>query len=412
MPDRRIQLSGPALPEPVPLPSKISALSLADAEAIALNRNPSLAEAWAKVQSARGNWVQVGLYPNPVVGYQGTEIGNEGRAGQQGAYVSQEFVTGGKLRLNREVAGQEVARAEQQLQAQRLRVITDVRTAFYRALVAQLRVHSAERFRLQSEAVEKRAGALFEKKVGSRIQVLQSGTQVRLASLAVVRAKNEAVVTWRSLAAVMASPEMPLTALAGDPAQAMPEVAFEAALERLLRESPAMSVAVVNVQRARWAVEQAKAGRYPNVSAQVALQNDAATRDTIVSVQLGVPLPVFNRNQGNIDAAVAELAAAQAAVKRTELDLGNRLAAVFGRYLTARRQVQEYRADILPRAEETLKLTETSYAAGEENYLNVQLAQRTLFDAEFAYLDALRDAWEAHIALDGLLLSGALEEVR
>ena len=96
-------------------------MTLVDLEAIALENNPGLGEMAARIQAARGNCLQVGLKPNPVVGYSGQQLGSGGQAEQQGLYVGQEFITGKKLGLNREVAAWEIQRAEQEFAAFRLR---------------------------------------------------------------------------------------------------------------------------------------------------------------------------------------------------------------------------------------------------------------------------------------------------
>ena len=128
-------------------------LTLAELEQLAIANNPALAQAEARVRALRGRWVQVGLPPNPSAGYIASEIGDEGKAGQQGGYVGQEFVTGGKLRLNRAIVSQEIQQAEQQLAAMQLRVQTDVREAYYAALIAQRRVDLAsELLRVSGEA--------------------------------------------------------------------------------------------------------------------------------------------------------------------------------------------------------------------------------------------------------------------
>lgn len=67
-----------------------SAITLADAESWALANNPSISRASALVGAARGNWVQVGLPPNPTAGYEGQQLGSGGRAQQQGITFSQE----------------------------------------------------------------------------------------------------------------------------------------------------------------------------------------------------------------------------------------------------------------------------------------------------------------------------------
>src|SRR5690606_13600819 len=99
------------VPEPLPTPEiaagEPTTLTLAEVESLAIAANPTLAEAAARVRAARGEQHQVGLAPNPVVGYAASEIGDEGRAGQQGMLVGQEFIRGNKLGLNRAVAGRE-----------------------------------------------------------------------------------------------------------------------------------------------------------------------------------------------------------------------------------------------------------------------------------------------------------------
>ena len=112
-------------------------ISLAQLEQIALQMNPTLCQAAMRIQAATGQFEQVGLYPNPVAGYTSEEMGTHGTAGKQGAFVSQEIVTAGKLKLNRAIVSQEVRQAEWAWQKQRQRVLTDVRRSFYEVLVAQ-----------------------------------------------------------------------------------------------------------------------------------------------------------------------------------------------------------------------------------------------------------------------------------
>src|SRR5262249_22984417 len=128
--------------EPMPLPPADGAtsgkvFSLAEAEAMALASHPAMHEAEGLVRAARGEWLQVGLRPNPMIGYAGEEIGDEGGAGMQGGFVSQEFVTAGKLGLNRAVALRQVSAAEQRLERTRRQVITTVRIYYYEALSAE-----------------------------------------------------------------------------------------------------------------------------------------------------------------------------------------------------------------------------------------------------------------------------------
>lgn len=128
------EVQEPALPHTVennsqelePLASTSGPLTLGDLEEIAFQNNPTLAAAAARMEAARGREVQAGLYPNPVIGYHGAEIGNFGTAAQQGAFISQRFITGGKLRLDQAIAGMETEAVHYGFHAQQLRTASAI----------------------------------------------------------------------------------------------------------------------------------------------------------------------------------------------------------------------------------------------------------------------------------------------
>lgn len=371
--------------------------------------NPTLAQAVARVQAARGQSLQVGLYPNPVVGYVGSEIGNEGRAGQQGSFIGQEVVTAGKLHWNRAVASQEVRQAEYAWATQRFRVLTDVRRGFYDVLVAQRTVELAEQLVGVGERGVKTTEDLMKAKEVARVDVLQSRIEADSARILLEKARNRYTAAWRNLAAVVGDPALSPTPLAGSLQDGMVQFTWEETLNRLLTESPQLAGAQAGVARAQAVLSRECAGRIPNVDLQAGVQYDNATRDTFASVQVGVPIPIYNRNQGNIAKAQAELTAAQHEVRRVRLVLEQRLAAVFEQYATAHQGVGKYNHDILPNAEESLKLVSAGYRQGEFSYLVLLTAQRTYFQTHVAYLDALRDLRAATATLEGNLLSDSLQ---
>ena len=102
--------AGPVATERVPTPEptgdlpEAPGMTLGELQETALQCNPTLRQAAMKVQAAQGTYIQVGLRPNPIAGYMGEEIGEGGKAGQQGAFFGQEIVTANKLQLNRAVA--------------------------------------------------------------------------------------------------------------------------------------------------------------------------------------------------------------------------------------------------------------------------------------------------------------------
>jgi cobalt-zinc-cadmium efflux system outer membrane protein len=401
----------PSAAEPLAPGEPVPSFTLADLESIALANNPSLGRAASLVQAARGNWLQVGLPLNPSVGYDGQQLGSGGRAEQHGIVAGQEFMAPGKLRLNRAVAAQDVTRAEQALAAQRQRVLTDTRVAYYEVLLAQLRMEvTSQLVAIGSEGV-KAADAIFQAKEGSRVDILQAEVEVENAEILAQNARNRHAAAWLSLAAVVGAPDMPPQRLVGDAFAPAKKLDITETLQRLWTASPEIGAAAANIERARFALARARVEPRPNVNLQglVNVLDNGIDGDPDGAVAVSVPIPLFNRNQGEVIRAQHELAAAQQALWQLELDLQNRLAPVFERYVNARNQVSRFRERILPRTLESLELTRNLYAAGEINYVNLLTVQRTYTQTNLSYMDSLLELRIAETEIDGLLLSGSLQ---
>ena len=146
----------------------------------------------AIVEAANANTLQVGLKPNPGIGYEGQQLGSGGLAEQHGLVISQEIVRGHKLQLNRVVADRERHAYEQEYTAQRLRVLTDVRIAFYQVLLAQRQIQVCdELIKIGTEGSQTVAG-LFEAKQVGRGDVLQAQLETENAR---ILAENARIVT-------------------------------------------------------------------------------------------------------------------------------------------------------------------------------------------------------------------------
>jgi cobalt-zinc-cadmium efflux system outer membrane protein len=385
-------------------------LRLEDIEEIALGNNPTLVKASAAVQAARGNWLQVGLYPNPNVAYLGTQIGDQSTAGQQGGYIEQEFVRGGKLRLNRSVAAREIEISQREFAAQQMRVLNDIRIRFFDALVAQQQKDIAQELVGVGDQAVRSAEDLLRAQEVSRVDLLQAQVEVNEARLSLVNANNRYQAAWRQLAALAGVPGMNLAQLEGDLLQDMPEFTWEESINRILAESPELAASRKDVDRALWALRRARVEPIPNVTIQAGPQYDLGNNQTITNVNVVLPAPVFDKNQGNIRRAEAEVRSARAEVARKELELTTRLASNFERYLNARNQSTQYRNEIMPRAREALDLVKSGYRQGEISYLVLLTTQRTFFRANLAYLESMRELWESSIAIDGLLLTDSLQD--
>ncbi|NQU20619.1 MAG: TolC family protein [Candidatus Nealsonbacteria bacterium] len=399
--------SQPATPER-PGPEIHAGMALADFEVLAVQCNPAVAAAAARVEAARGKWVQAGLYPNTVVGYSAGEVGILDTAGKQGIMVSQRLITGGKQRLDRAITARQVDRAAAALDAAHRRVLNDVRIRFYDVLVAQREVELTIELVRVGEELAKASSGLRQGDQISEPDLLQAEIEAEQARILHDNAVNNHVRAWRGLCAVVGTAVSEVTFVEGDVEQHAPEYTWEACLEGILREHPELDAARAEVERARLAICRAYRQRIPDVDLTVAFRHDNLTDGDVYNVQAGLPIPWLDRNQGNIYRTKSELSAASAELRKLELSLEDRLATALRRYDDARQQVRRYSDGILPRADKSLRLVQRAYGEGQLDYLTLLTTQRTYFQANLAYLSALRELRQSVVLLEGKLLSGSL----
>lgn len=393
-----------------------SGLTLAELEQIALSNNPTLAQASAEIRSAAGRKLQSGLYPNPTVGYQGEQIrGGTQRGGEQGFFVSQDIVLGGKLELNRRVSEQEQKQAEAEGEEQRLRVINSVRLFYYQALAAQEMVGLRHKLSKLAEDTVQTSHQLGNVGQADQPDVLQSEVEGEQAELAVAAAEQKQLRVWRALAATVGKPELPLTHLAGS-LYDLPDDNPDQWLQAILKDSPAVRIAQLAVLRAEASLARAKRESIPDLQLRGGLQQnrelDASTNRPIGLqgfAEVGVQIPIFNRNQGNVQASRADVERAEREVQRIQLVLRERAAALVQNYLTSRATVEKYQNRMIPRAQKAYDLYVKSYGAMAAAYPQVLISQRTLFQLQSDYIGALETLWGNSIALRGFLLTDGLE---
>ena len=391
-------------------------LRLEDLERMALARNPTLSQAQASIRAADGRQMQAGLYPNPLVGYQledqNTQTPNQNK---NFFWFQVPIVTAGKLQKSRDLAASDSQRAAVTAEAQRLRVLTTVRMLYYEALgAARLVEERQEMAKLTREAVGV-SGQLYNVGQADRPDVLEVEIQAQRAEIELSKAQSQQQRVWRMLAAVVGEPTLPMTKLDGDLTSNPPRLDGDAVLARVLRDSPEIRQAQVNVERARAALERVRAERIPNlfVRTRLGYNSEQNTPGKAVGfetgIEIGVPLPLFDRQQGNLATAQADLEHAQAEQRRLELTLRSDLATVIRTYEDARVEVERYEREILPRAQRSYDLYRKGFQQMAAAYPQVLIAQRLVFQSRAEYTQALVELWRTASLLEGMLLSGGLE---
>ena len=373
---------------------------------IALERNPRLARASFSVEAAQGRRIQAGLYPNPVLTVTGDELGD--KTGPGGIWtapqLSQEIVTGRKLSLSQAVAAREVDQATLNVLNERYSIIGAVRTAFYDAYALQRRSEILGALMKLAEQSVDTGKKLSDKGAIAKLDLIQLEVELER-----VRAEHESVErevppAFRRLAAIVGDSRLERRALSGAFDLTIPEYDLERMTEVVREAHPEVRFAKVGVDRAQVALRRAQVEPIPNVSITSGYVRQNQNRSSDWMIGASVPIPVWNRNQGNIRSAQAELGAAAQEVRRIENNLIERLASAHRSYAAARQKAERYQKAILPRAEETFKLSTEAFKGGQFEYLRVLQAQRALIEARLEYNRTLGEAWKAAGEISGLLL--------
>ncbi len=421
-PRRKTQMPGMAMPAPkAAAPAKPVAVqrpgwTLAQLETLAAAHNPTLRQALAAEREAADQVRQAGLWPNPTAGYEGGQIrGGSYGGGEQGVFAQQKILLGHKLAAAQQVAAATLRGQQAIVAAQRLAVRSAVRLAYYRALARQ-RLVGVDRGLL---AIAHDAGLTTRQlaNVGQANPPDELAAQVEAeqAALMLAQARRRSRAAWRELAAVTGQPHLRPGPLAGHLAPGPQPLHRAAFLQHLLAASPAVRIARAELQRAQAVLAQQHRQAIPNLTLRGGEQDNRellGPHGPVTGWQsfasVGIGLPLFNRNQGNVQSAAAAVIAAREEVTRVRLRLRRQAAAEWARYAAARDAVARYRV-MLPQSERAYRLYLGYYQHMAAAYPQVLMAQRTWFELQRNYLRQLAALWRGALTLRGLFYSRGLQ---
>ncbi|HEY9682468.1 MAG TPA: TolC family protein [Oculatellaceae cyanobacterium] len=421
-------------PADVGAPTKLDALvsqsdqamSLPDLQKFASESNPTLLQANAAIQAARGRAKQAGLPPNPVFGFEGAEWAFRGwnQKAEYFGFFEQTVPLGGKLKKARQIYQQEAKQAEIEALAQKFRIENSVRIAFYEALGAQQQVDINTELLGIAQTATSTTSELFNVGQADKPDFLQAEIELEEVKHDLVVAQNTLSQNLRELAAVVNRPLPTSVRLVGDLDTRIPEFDENAKLNEILNQSPQIRAAEVQVARAKAVLARAKVEPYPDMFLRSGfgyssefLDNGGSSQSggkpprtgAEMNMQVGLSLPLWNRNQGGIATAKAELAFAQNEYNRLRLGLGMRFAQTRNSYANSIDKVRRYKNVILPKAEEAYRMYFERYKTMSASYPQVIISQRTLFQARRQYIMALVNLRQTATQLEGFLLTGALD---
>jgi cobalt-zinc-cadmium efflux system outer membrane protein len=413
----------PTLTDPPPFDigtpeAALPKVSLAELEMSALANSPIIAQYQSDITQAQGLAIQAGTAPNPIIGYEADTVGSFQTRNYQGIYASQLIKSAGKLEVQQAIQNVDLMNAQLALRQARIDLLTQVRRQYFALLVAResVKINAAiERFthrlyRIQVDQVELGGQTAVYEPMQLRTIAVQSRGNL-------VAARQRYVSAWKQLTATLNLPEMPLSDLIDDPELSVPQVDYDTAITHILSTNTEVRAARNGPLKARLQLRLAEITPIPDLYAYGTIQRDFTQPGTphfAYNTQIGMPIPVFDQNKGNILAARGALVRATEEVPRVQNDLRARLADAFERFDTNRYLVGTQHDQILPDAVRTYRGTAERHIQSPEDvgFADVVVAQQNMLNFVSAYLTALGNQWNAFIDIAGLLQADSLEELK
>jgi cobalt-zinc-cadmium efflux system outer membrane protein len=384
---------------PFVLPAIATAQSLSLAQAIeaAFAENPDLAAARWEIGVAEGARQQAGLIPNPVLSWEAEDTRRE--TSTTTVMLSQELELGGKRGARIDVArrGQDAAQIELERRGNELRA--EVVQAFYAAVRAQTGLDLARQSQRLAERGLQVANGRIEAGKSSPVEATRAQVQLAETHLQVRRAETLKANSYRELARATGSSttqfdrlEYTELSLGKSPSAAKMLVA--------INQSAELRLAQAQIEERDALMGSERAQRIPDLTVSIGSQYSREDRERVNVVGLSMPLPLFNRNQGNVLSASRRADQARDLRNAVELRLRTQTQTALDQWTTAWRDVESFNTVILPSAQNAVDTATRGFEMGKFGFLEVLDAQRTLIAARGQYLESLATATDARVTIE------------
>jgi cobalt-zinc-cadmium efflux system outer membrane protein len=289
-----------------------------------------------------------------------------------------------------------------------------VGTRFYSAL-AQLRIVEVQH-ELLGIATDAALAAHELANVGQADapDVLQAEVEAEQAKLAFARAQREYIRSYEQLTAVAGDPQMPLALLKGD-LDNPPAIDPDRYLQDLLANSPSLKHAQQETGQAEAALARDKREAVPDLTLRAGAEQNREINELSMRpvgaqafASASIQIPIFNRNQGKVEASTAEVERRRQEVQRIRLQLLDAGKVLLQQYLVSKQETERYKTQLIPRAQRAYELYLHKYRNMAAAYPEVIVSQRTLFQLQDAYARSLGELWTTAVTLQAYLLADGL----
>ncbi len=369
-------------------------ITLADAVALALDKNPELAAFSVERRVAEGRVIQSGLLPNPELSALSENIGGAKEltgGGQTTIQLSQLIELGGKRSARTHVAHLSQSLAEKDYERKRIEVLTGVSKAFIKTLSAQQKLAIAEEIAGLAKQFVKTVSERVQAGKVSPVEEIKAKVALSLVMVEQERARLELASARKSLSSMWGSVSPRFkTAVGNMEEQIAPVPSFEQLAARLTN-NPDVIFRFADISRHKAIIEMEKSKAAPDITVNAGYRRFTGYDENSAVFGVSIPLPICSRNQGGMIESRLLLSKAEEERRAAEVNAAALLAEAFKSLSAAYIEVKTLKDIAMPGAQSAYDATMEGYRMGKFGYLDVLDAQRTLFDVRLQYIRALTD---------------------
>lgn len=375
-------------------------LRLEVALGLAMGANPEISVAMREKEATEGARIQAGVRHNP---YISSEIQDTRSDTQQiTLQFNQEIELGNKRESRLALADILHTKATAELDALKAMIHANTVNAFYEVLVAQERLAlSKSSFEVANAAVNAATKRVNAGK-SSPVEETKSNIAASSAKIELNQSNSQLNSARKRLSALWGNP-FPVFEQAYGDVENIPLVPSFENLLALLENAPAIGIANLEVSARGGSTKLARSQSTPNITISAGIVHNQELGLNQAILGLSAPIPLFDRNQGNVQEAVSLQYKAQDELIALKTQLATKLAGEHERLSVARLSAISLREEILPGAQNAFEAANKGFNAGKFNFLDVLDAQRTLFQAKSQYIQVLLDAHQAIAEIESIL---------
>jgi cobalt-zinc-cadmium efflux system outer membrane protein len=372
----------------------------------ALVYNPNLKAFVYEISSLEKIKIQAGLIPNPEADFEAEDfLGGKELSGIKGSQYTlsagQLFELGGKRSSRINLAETEIVSSRGDYELLKLDVIANVKSTFFSLYQIQKQIEQQRKFVELNEEILKtitervKAGRTSPAEE-SKVKVALTNSRIELDRLQ--RNFSSIQAQLNSLLGTTGKNFIPATVL-------FDSISVPPTREEItgnIEEIPSLKLLQneVNVREAALELEKSLAVPDLTISGGVRYLNELKTNSFVAGVS--IPLPFFNRNQGNIQAAEVRLEQMDAIKNTRRLNVIAQLNTAYNNILSAYNNSQQLKNSIIPEAENAYEITRQGYIQGRFAFIDLLDAQRTLFETQTQFLLELSDYYNSLIEIENV----------